>query len=280
MTKRAVTLPQGNIVTYWTHHTDKRPTLILVHGFTGSHEGFQYLVPLLQEFRLIIPDLPGFGVSPLPHHTLSLAELGEQLASFIQSLNLSQPPHVIGHSMGSLVVCEAIKQHPELFAHKLILVSPVPSPVSLLDSRKLGVIASRLYYIASHRLPYIGRRLATSKKITKLSTKLIMTARDKKLQQAIHEHHFTNLNYISSIGWYAHLHKEINNTGITQYSSTLKAFDVLIINGEKDVVTPLKHQQKAAATVQAKIITIPKVGHLSHYEKPTQLATAIVDFLR
>lgn len=278
--KQTVTLPSGDEIAYWTHHDDKKPVLILVHGFTGSHEGFQYLVPLLKDFRLIIPDLPGFGVSPLPHKKLSLRELGESLVDFVAALGLSRKPHLLGHSMGSLVVCEAVRQHPVAFAQKLILVSPVPSPIGWLEGRRPGTIVSQLYYSASHRLPVAGKRLATSRKLTQLSTNMIMTTTNKKLRQAIYGHHYDNLNYISNIGWYSRLYREINRTGISRYRAALDPFDVLLINGQRDNVTPVKHQQKVANALKAKLVVIPEVGHLAHYEKPVQLAGAIVDFLR
>ncbi|MDB5176539.1 MAG: hydrolase [Candidatus Saccharibacteria bacterium] len=275
-----MTLPSGEQIAYWTHHDDKKQTLVLVHGITGSHLGFQYLVPLLTDFRLIIPDLPGFGVSPLPHDKLTLAELGELLIDFIEELDLKSPPHLLGHSMGSLVVAEAIRQQTAIADKKLILVSPVPSPVGMTDSRSAGMLVSTLYYAASHRLPVIGKKLSTSRKITRLSTKMIMTAKDKDLQEAIHNHHFENLRYISSIGWYKRLYSQINRTGISKYKAALKPFDILMINGNKDKVTPISHQKKIAKSIDAKLVVIPGVGHLAHYEKPTELAASISDFLK
>jgi pimeloyl-ACP methyl ester carboxylesterase len=280
MTKHVITLPTGDEVAYWTHHDDKKPTLVLVHGFTGSHLGFQYLVPLLSDFRLIIPDLPGFGVSPLPHEQLNLAGLGEMLIDFIEALQLDAPPHLLGHSMGSLVVAEAVRQHPAIADKKLILASPVPSPVGMAEVRRIGVLASKLYYVASHRLPFVGKRLATSRKLTKFSTKMIMTTNDRELQKAIHGHHFNNLDYISSIGWYRRLYSQINRTGISRYKAALKPFDVLLVNGSKDSVTPLAQQKKVAKSIEAKLVVIPDVGHLSHYEKPTDLANAIRTYLK
>jgi len=274
-----ITLSSGDKIAYWTHHDDKKKTLILVHGFTGSHEGFQYLVPLLQEYRLIIPDLPGFGVSPLPHEQMTLAHMGELLAEFIRALGLDQP-YLLGHSMGSLAVAEAVRQYPDIAHKQLILVSPVPSPVGMADKRRLGAMVSELYYIASHRLPFAGRKIATSKKITRLSTYMIMTANDKNLRKIIHQHHFDNLNFISSIGWYRQLYGQINRTGLSRYRIALEPFDVLIINGDKDAVTPLREQQKVADIIDAKVAVIPEVGHLAHYEKPVELTQEIKKFLR
>lgn len=279
MTKHTVTLPSGDKVAYWTHNDTKKKTLVLVHGFTGSHEGFRYLVPLLSEYRLVIPDLPGFGVSPLPHDELTLRHLGGLLCDFIQTLKLKQP-HLLGHSMGSLVVAEAIRHNPKIANEKLIFVSPVPSPVGIVDTRRGGAIISQLYYSASHRLPVIGQKIATSKMITRLSTNMIMTASGKQLKEAIHQHHLDNLNFISSIGWYSRLYRQINRTGLSRYRHVLQPFDILLINGERDSVTPLKHQQKTALLVGAKIVVLTGVGHLSHYEMPNALALEIKHFLR
>ncbi len=280
MTNHLIKLSSGDKIAYWTHHSSKKPTLILVHGFTGSHEGFQYLIPLLKDFHLIIPDLPGFGISPLPHDKLTLAELGKLFTDFIAALDLDNKPYLLGHSMGSLVVSEAVRQQPDLFAQKIILISPVPSPIGMADLRRAGAMVSQFYYAASHRLPVIGSKLSTSKKITRMSTNMIMTARDKKLRRAIHEHHFGNLNFISNIGWYSRLYRQINRTGISRYKVALEPFDVLLVNGERDSVTPLSHQRRAAHTVRATLKTIPGVGHLAHYEKPRALVRAIVGFLR
>lgn len=279
MTKQLVTLANGDQVAYWTHHDGKKPTLVLVHGFTGSHEGFQYLVPLLEDFHLVIPDLPGFGESPLPHDKLTLRELGSLLVDFVEELNLHRPI-LVGHSMGSLVVAEAVRHSPATFSDKLVLASPVPSSVGLADIRKIGNIFSQLYYSASHRLPVLGKHLATSTKLTRFSTALIMTAKDKALRKAIHGHHFRNLEFISSIGWYSRLYREINRTGINRYRSALVPFDILVISGDKDAVTPIKHQRKSASKIGANLSVIPKVGHLAHYEKPRDMARAIISFLR
>lgn len=280
MSKNIVTLPSGDSVAYWTHHDDKKPTIVLVHGFTGSHEGFQYLVPLLKDFHLILPDLPGFGVSPLPHEHLTLHGLGELLVDFVEALQLPEKPHLLGHSMGSLVVSEAARQSPSSFDEKLILISPVPTPIGWLDERLPGAIFGQLYYKASHRLPIVGKKIATSSKLTRLSTQMIMTAKDSYLRRAIHKHHLNNLNFISSIGWYSRLHSEINRTGISRYKIALRPFNILLINGRRDNVTPLRLQRKTAKKIDATLVTIPQVGHLAHYEKPIDLAKAIIDFLK
>lgn len=46
------------------------PVLVLLHGFPSSSHQFRDLIPLLAgRFRLIAPDLPGFGQSAMPERT-------------------------------------------------------------------------------------------------------------------------------------------------------------------------------------------------------------------
>ena len=43
------------------------PALLLLHGFPSAGHMFRDLIPLLSDrFRLIAPDLPGFGQSAMP----------------------------------------------------------------------------------------------------------------------------------------------------------------------------------------------------------------------
>jgi pimeloyl-ACP methyl ester carboxylesterase len=48
----------------------EHPTLLLLHGFPSSSHQFRNLIPLLADrFRIVAPDLPGFGFSDAPDRT-------------------------------------------------------------------------------------------------------------------------------------------------------------------------------------------------------------------
>jgi pimeloyl-ACP methyl ester carboxylesterase len=81
-----------NSVRYWTYHDTAAPVCIFIHGFTGSHEGYQYIIPELQRFQIIVPDLPGFGESELSLGEFRIDALAHKVNDFVRALNLKTPP--------------------------------------------------------------------------------------------------------------------------------------------------------------------------------------------
>ena len=65
--------------------------MVLVHGLGVSS---RYMLPTLAllapRARVFAPDLPGFGHSTKPPHTLSLAELADSLADWMSATGLDR----------------------------------------------------------------------------------------------------------------------------------------------------------------------------------------------
>jgi len=268
-----------NDVRYWTYHDPDRPAAIFIHGFTGSHEGFQYIIPKLPNLHVIVPDLPGFGARKLGLDTFTIDELAYTVNGFVSKLNLKEPPFLVSHSMGGLVAASMLHQNPELYAKKTVFVSPVATKVNYLDHRKAGELLGRLQYLVGKSVPKAGPKLVKSRLISRIITALIITTNESELKKVIHDHHFKNLDFISSIDFYYQLHVDINKKGAIDYADSIKRFDVLIVTGDKDNVTPLATEKKFARAVGAQLKVIPNVGHLLHYETPTEVAAAIEGFL-
>jgi pimeloyl-ACP methyl ester carboxylesterase len=53
----------------------------------------------------------------------------------------------------------------------------------------------------------------------------------------------------------------------------------LIVAGERDIVAPLAGQKELAAVANAELKVIPKTGHLTHYETPTEVAGFLAELL-
>ncbi len=277
--QKSIRLSDTTTVQYWTYHPEAKITMVLIHGFTGSHEGFQYIIPLLPEIKFIVPDLPGFGQSTIGREDWSVDTIARLTNEFVAKLKLNKP-HILGHSMGGLVVSSMLDQAPELYDKQAVLLSPVPTAIRANESRRAGAILGALQYQLGHRIPKVGKRLVTSKRISRAATSLIMTTTDKELQAQIHSHHFKNLDYISSIEFYSKLHHDINRQGAIDHAEALKQFDILLITGDSDNVTPFKEMTKLANAIDPQeFLVLPGIGHLAHYEKAPDVAEAIQEFI-
>ncbi len=270
---------QRNDIRYWTYHDSKKPVCILIHGFTGSHEGFQYIIPNLKDFHVIVPDLPGFGESELSLDSYTIDAIARKVNAFVKALKLKEP-YLVSHSMGGLVAASMLAQNPELFHQKTVFISPVATKVHRLDSRALGAFLGRLQYYVGKSVPKAGPKLVKSRLISRIATSLILTTNERAMKKTINGHHFKNLDYISSIDFYHQLHVDINKKGAIDYADELnKKFKPLIITGDKDNVTPLATEIKLANALNADLHVLNGVGHLLHYERPTEVAAALNAFL-
>ena len=77
--------------------------LVFLHGFCETSEMWQpFAEKFSKNFRVICPDLPGFGESPLESEHLSLEETAVLLEEWMEE-NGIESPFIIGHSLGGYI---------------------------------------------------------------------------------------------------------------------------------------------------------------------------------
>ena len=100
------------------------PAVVLVHGIGVSH---RYLQRLHRQLSASVDtysiDLPGFGATPTPEHTLSVAEHATYILGALEQLGVLEFVFV-GHSMGVQFAVEAALQQPHRIPH-VVLMGPV-----------------------------------------------------------------------------------------------------------------------------------------------------------
>jgi pimeloyl-ACP methyl ester carboxylesterase len=93
------------------------PTLVMIHGFTGSKENWYPLAQKLRgHYRLVIPDLPGWGASQrIAGQDYGFVAQSERVAAFVEKTGKRPGAQVVllGHSMGGGIVALTAADHPE-----------------------------------------------------------------------------------------------------------------------------------------------------------------------
>jgi pimeloyl-ACP methyl ester carboxylesterase len=99
------------------------PTILHLHGFAISGS---YMVPTARElsttFGTYVPDLPGFGRSLPPDHPLTIPELADTLAAFLDAVEVDRAT-ILGNSLGCAILASFADRHPDRI-DRAILVSP------------------------------------------------------------------------------------------------------------------------------------------------------------
>jgi pimeloyl-ACP methyl ester carboxylesterase len=114
--------------------------IVLLHGWAATIYTFRHALELLpaEGFRVIAPDLRGFGLSdkPLTRHAYALGSYLDDLTAFLHALELDR---VIlgGQSMGGGVALHFAIQNPRRVTH-LSLINPVGlAPVAFVRTMRL-----------------------------------------------------------------------------------------------------------------------------------------------
>jgi pimeloyl-ACP methyl ester carboxylesterase len=87
------------VTTAWTELGEGEP-LVLLHGMGDSHRSWRNAAPhLARHYRVLMPDLPGHGLSGRPDAPYTLAWYAQSVLDWMDALGVERA-HVCGHSFG------------------------------------------------------------------------------------------------------------------------------------------------------------------------------------
>jgi pimeloyl-ACP methyl ester carboxylesterase len=111
-------------------------TVVLVHGSgpgVTSYANWRLVIPALAEnFRVVAPDMVGFGFSDRPDDvTYSLDTWANQTVGLMDTLGI-QKAHLVGNSFGGAIALRIATQHPERVG-KLVLMGSMGVPFEITE---------------------------------------------------------------------------------------------------------------------------------------------------
>lgn len=255
-----------------------RATIILIHGFRGTHHGLELIAKNLTDVSAVIPDLPGFADGPkLDTHNLD--SYVAWLRGFIKDQKLKTPPILLGHSFGSIISAAYAAQYPDTIS-KLILVNPIGAP-ALEGPRAILSKLAVFYYWVGRKLPgsFAHKWLASNLIVMVMSVTMAKT-KDRKLRAFIHDQHRKYFSLFHTPASVAEGFKTSISHSVRDVAAHITTPTLLVV-GDKDDITPLE-KQKALVKLfpTARLTVINNVGHLTHYETPREVAQAVQAFIK
>ena len=94
--------------------TGSGPTIVLFHSLLSDAASFEGIVPALaRRFRVVVPDLPGFGGSSAVAAE-GLPAIADRMAAAVAAMAPGERPIVLGNGFGGFVAVQMVVRHPDL----------------------------------------------------------------------------------------------------------------------------------------------------------------------
>jgi pimeloyl-ACP methyl ester carboxylesterase len=251
-----------------------KPVVVLVHGFTGSKENWLPLMgAMASNYRLIAPDLPGWGDSErLRDGDYGAIAQVERLAKFLRALpgivGVDGPPALlVGHSMGGQIVGLLAARYPEL-VDRIALVS---SSGVLFEENEFGagVLAGENPFSVSNR-EELHRYLS----IVFQKPPFVPWPFDEALVQRRRESAAFEHRVLEDIG------RGADAFALQKELAAIRAPTLLLWGSEDRVIDPSAIAVFEAGLERSRSVVLNGCGHMPMMERTIDTANALRDFLR
>ena len=231
------------------------PVVLILHGWGSSSEAWLKVAEFLTQsgYKIIVPDLPGFGKNLSPESPWGIGEYVEWLNEFVKKNNLSRF-FLLGHSFGGSLAVKFVLKYPQKI-EKLFLVASSGIRKKTIK-KKLFKRTAGLLKIFSF-LPFYP--LAK-----KAFYKIIIKKSDYPLAKGVMKE--TYLKVISE--------------DISNYFNRI-SIPTIIIWGDKDDTVPVSNAYFINREIKdSKLIIIPGANHDLERKVPEILAEKIMNNLQ
>lgn len=249
------------------------PDILLLHGAGGSTHSFRHLAPLLaQDYRVLMPDLPGQGFTVLGARTRTgLDAMAQDLTRLVQQENW-HPRAIIGHSAGAAI------------ALRMAEMLPTPPGAIIGINAALGNFDG----VEGWLFPILAKVLALNPLIPRIFSRVSGTP--SRVQNLIAGTGSTLdaaglAQYVALVRRPEHVDGTLSMMAQWKLDSLLARLPsietpTLLIAATNDRAVPPEVSRKAAARMpNATCTEIPALGHLCHEEDAAGTAALILPFL-
>jgi 3-oxoadipate enol-lactonase len=244
------------------------PVVVLLHGFPLSREMWaEQLAGIGSVYRVIAPDLRGFGESPVPEGVYTMDEMADDVAELLETLEIMGPVVVGGLSMGGYVALSLAARYPTRVRALMLMDTragaDTPEVAEGREATARAVLAAdSAAQVVDAMLPRLFCKMTLEQRPERVEP--IKTIMEKTAPKGV-------------AGALRGMASRPDRRG----DLAKIAVPTLVLVGEHDVITPpAEAQSMADALPDARLEVIPHAGHMAPYENPSAANAAILRFLK
>ena len=244
--------------------------VVLLHGLASSWRYWQpHIERLGQRYRLLMPDLLGFGRSPGSPGQNYTAE--EHLAALMDTLpqRAGGPFLLVGHSMGAMLALHLAAKHPDLV--RGVLMVALPSLGSCMWGHEPETLHGRMHQFAVHD-PWGSRAFAMAMRAAYpfwyvAGPRIRPWVPKGASQDALRGSWFSY--------WYSLEHVVYGSDSITVFESL--RVPAVLMHGRRDLVVPVAGVRELVAhRPDIPYIELEDAGHNPPFSHITQFYEALM----
>ncbi|MFI2616267.1 alpha/beta fold hydrolase [Streptomyces sp. NPDC018584] len=219
---------------------------------------------------------------------VSIDQLGRDLKAVIDAAAPEGPLVLVGHSMGGMTTMALADQFPELIRERVVGVALVGTSSGQLGQVNFGLPVAGMNAVR-RVLPGVLRALGSQAELVERGRR----ATADLFAGVIKRYSFSGKDVDPAIARFAE--RMIESTPIDVVAEFYPAFaehdkaaalahfaglPVLVLAGEKDLVTPSEHSEAIAALLpDAELVLVPDAGHLVMLEHPEVVTDRLAELL-
>lgn len=256
---------RGRNYCYADLNSEMEEVILLVHGHPFNHSMWKYQYEDLKEYRLILPDLFGYGNSDFDFERIFIEHQALDLALLLDQLNI-ESVHLIGLSMGGQIIVEFCRLFP-MRVKSLVICASLPSAES--ENSYLKRIQT------SQDISETGMSLHTEQTIHKY-----INIKNSSPGSEIYEHLYEMMSTTTSIGAIAAHKGRAERRDNTEYLK-ISAKPTLVIAAENDFFFPVDSLKRMAESIpNSQFEVIKNSGHLPNMEQAETFNLILVGFYK
>jgi 3-oxoadipate enol-lactonase len=249
-------------------HDGDGPPLVLLHGFPHDRSLWsQQRASLSAYARVIVPDLPGFGASPVADARPSMDAYADAVVDLLDTLGIDRAV-IGGLSMGGYVAMALWRRYSERVGGLLLCDTKATADTDAAKEARDAALAS------------IARDGAPAFAEAQLAKMVGATTHDSRPPIVDSLRAMMRRQSPAAMTWALMALRDRPDSRTTLGSITVPT---LVIVGDEDLITPPAEAQAMMdllpATANPRLEIITGAGHVSCVERPAAVSLAIADFL-